>query len=203
MQGYNVIQKMPFNPEKHHRRSIRLKHYDYSQSGLYFVTICAFQKNCWFGEIKDYKMVLNQIGKIVAEEWLNTPNIRTNFQLDEWIIMPNHLHGIVMICNPEKNNLETQDFGIIFEDKKKQKSNSLGVFIGGFKASVTKRINCYRHTYDIPLWQRNYYESVIRDENHLEKVRKYIINNPISWQEDPENIPNKRQKDTLSLDLLF
>jgi REP element-mobilizing transposase RayT len=190
---------MVFDPEKHHRRSIRLKHYDYSQSGLYFVTLCTFQRNCWFGEIKDSQMLPNQIGKIVAEEWLNTPKIRSNVKLDEWIVMPNHFHGIIMIDNPENN----QDFKVITEDIKQRKLKSLGVFIAGFKAAVTRRINTYRNTPDIPLWQRNYYESVIRDENHLEKVRQYIIKNPTSWQEDPDNIPTNQPKDTLSLNLLF
>ena len=88
---------MIFDPEKHHRRSIRLKNYDYSQPGFYFLTICTYKRQSWFGEIKNDRMYLNQIGKIVAEEWLNTPKIRPNFLLDEWVIMPNHLHGIVII----------------------------------------------------------------------------------------------------------
>ena len=88
---------MKFDPEKHHRQSIRLRNYDYSQPGYYFLIICTHKKQCWLGEIKSDQMHLNQIGKIVANEWLNTPKIRPNFQLDEWVIMPNHLHGIVII----------------------------------------------------------------------------------------------------------
>jgi len=91
---------MKFDPEKHHRQSIRLRNYNYSQPGYYFLTICTYKKQCWFGEIKNDRMHLNQIGKIVANEWLNTPKIRPNFQLDEWVIMPNHLHGIVIINEP-------------------------------------------------------------------------------------------------------
>ncbi|MDB9543479.1 hypothetical protein PN472_10030 [Microcystis aeruginosa CS-1036] len=88
---------MTFDPEKHHRRSIRLRNYDYSQPGAYFVTICTYQKQSWFGEIKNGQIYLNQLGKIVADEWLKTCKIRPNFKLDEWVIMPNHFHGIVII----------------------------------------------------------------------------------------------------------
>ena len=88
---------MKFEPEKHHRQSIRLRNYDYSQPKYYFLIICTHKKQCWLGEIKSDQMHLNQIGKIVAREWLHTPKIRPNVQLDQWIIMPNHLHGIVII----------------------------------------------------------------------------------------------------------
>ncbi|NET60864.1 MAG: hypothetical protein F6K47_33430 [Symploca sp. SIO2E6] len=91
---------MKYNPQIHHRRSIRLKDYDYSQSGAYFVTICSNDRQCWFGEILNSQMCLNQLGKIVAQGWLRTPKIRPEVILDEWIIMPNHLHGIIIITNP-------------------------------------------------------------------------------------------------------
>ena len=88
---------MKYNPEYHHRRSIRLQGYNYSQTGIYFVTICTHKRQCLFGEIRNGKMILNQIGKIVAQEWLKSAEIRQEIELDEWIIMPNHLHGIVGI----------------------------------------------------------------------------------------------------------
>ncbi len=90
---------MEYNRHIHHRRSIRLPGFDYRQSGAYFVTLCTHNKEYWFGEIIDSKMHLNQLGKIVAKEWLRTPQIRPETTLDEWVIMPNHLHGIIIITN--------------------------------------------------------------------------------------------------------
>ena len=153
---------MKFDPEKHHRRSIRLKNYDYSQLGYYFLTICTYKRQSWFGEIKNNRMYLNQIGKIVAEEWINTRKIRPKFQLDEWIIMPNHLHGIVII---DENILglgeRNRDILGARNAPLRQEPNSISSFVAGFKSAVTKRINLLRNNRDIPIWQRNYYESII------------------------------------------
>ena len=91
------IHGMKYNRQIHHRRSIRLKEYDYGQPGAYFITICTHNKQCWFGEIHNSRMSLNQFGKIVTQEWLRTAEIRPEVVLDEWIIMPNHLHGIIAI----------------------------------------------------------------------------------------------------------
>ena len=149
---------MKFDPEKHHRQSIRLRNYDYSQPRFYFLTICTYKRQSWFGEIKNDRMYLNQIGKIVAEEWLNTPKIRPNFQLDAWVIMPNHLHGIVII---NEHILETgkgnQDILGARNAPLRQEPNSISSFVAGFKSAVTKRINLLRNNRDIPIWQRNYY----------------------------------------------
>jgi REP element-mobilizing transposase RayT len=90
---------MHYNPDIHHRRNIRLKGYDYSQAGLYFVTICVQNRHCLFGKITDNKMILNEYGKIAYNEWLKTPNIRSNIQLDVFIVMPNHIHGIIVITD--------------------------------------------------------------------------------------------------------
>jgi hypothetical protein len=90
---------MQFDPQKHHRRSTRLKGYDYAQPGAYFVTICTYQRQCWFGDICDGRMCLNHIGYIVAQEWVRSSQIRQEIELDEWVIMPNHLHGIVLITD--------------------------------------------------------------------------------------------------------
>lgn len=220
---------MTFDPEKHHRRSIRLKDYDYSQPGAYFVTLCTYKRQCWFGEIENDRMHLNQIGKIVANEWLRTPKIRPEFQLDEWIIMPNHLHGIVIIVGKSMdgnilgagdvnagildagdintNILDTRDVNTNILGARdaplQQKPNSLSAFIAGFKSAVTKQINLLRHNQDFPIWQRNYYESIIRDEKALTAIREYIFNNPRQWQKDPDNLQNDRHLQELSLDLFF
>lgn len=90
---------MKYNPEKHHRRSIRLRGYDYSQPGAYFITICTKNRVCLFGDVVDGKMVMSPLGKIVADEWIKTGEIRHNVDLDEWVVMPNHFHGILIINN--------------------------------------------------------------------------------------------------------
>jgi REP element-mobilizing transposase RayT len=203
---------MTFDPEKHHRRSIRLKNYDYSQPGYYFLTICTYQRQSWFGEIKNDRMYLNQIGKIVAEEWINTPKIRSNFLLDEWVIMPNHLHGIVII-NENLNLLADRNIShkkILGERNRdilgarnaplRQEPNSISSFVAGFKSAVTKRINLLRDNRDIPIWQRNYYESIIRDENALRVIREYVLNNPFQWKKDPDNQENDLSGQALDLD---
>jgi putative transposase len=224
---------MKFDPEKHHRRSIRLPDYNYAQSGAYFVTICTYQKQCWFGDIKQGKMQINQIGQIVMQEWLKSSEIRQEIELDEWVLMPNHLHGIVWI----KNQAEDQKKGLHSEglhsgglhsgglhsgglhseglhseglhrkplriEKICLKSRSLGSFINGFKCSVTRCINRIRNNSDIPFWQRNYYESVIRDEQHLSNIRQYIYDNPQNWEHDAENPHNNCEWQTMLIDVPF
>jgi REP element-mobilizing transposase RayT len=154
-------------------------------------------------------MYLNQIGKIVANEWLRTPKIRPEFQLDEWIIMPNHLHGIVIIVGNlmDGNILDTRDVNTNILGARnaplQQKPNSLSSFIAGFKSAVTKQINLLRNNQDFPIWQRNYYESIIRDEKALTAIREYILNNPCHWQNDPDNLQNDRHLQELNLDLFF
>ena len=199
---------MTFDPEKHHRRSIRLRNYDYSQPGAYFVTICTYQKQSWFGEIKNGQIYLNQLGKIVADEWLKTCKIRPNFKLDEWVIMPNHFHGIVIIndYSGDDQSLGARDAPLDLGARDaplQQKPNSLSSCIAGLKSAVTKRINLLRQNTDTPIWQRNYYESILRDEKYLAVVREYIINNPKNWPNDRDYLPIDQQSQELYLDLLF
>ncbi|MEO0014714.1 MAG: hypothetical protein RLZZ535_3103 [Cyanobacteriota bacterium] len=181
---------MKYDPDKHHRRSIRLPGYDYSQTGAYFVTICAYQRQCLFGEIIDGQMILNQYGAIVADEWQKSSIIRQEIELDGWVVMPNHFHGIVIIANtvgangrsPVQNNAPVQ-----------MKPKSLSSLMAGFKSITTKKINILRDAPATPLWQRNYYEHIIRDRDAMDKICRYIINNPMSWSIDqlhPDN-PSK------------
>ncbi|BAU67281.1 hypothetical protein STA3757_46920 [Stanieria sp. NIES-3757] len=174
---------MAYNPDKHHRRSIRLKGYDYSQPGAYFITVCAYQRQCIFGDIVDGRMVLNQYGSIVAQtyQWLSQ---RYHYVcLDECIIMPNHLHGIIVItdtpCRGDSRIAPTTN-----NQTHTIKPKSLGRLIGAFKTVSTKQINILRDAPGLPIWQRNYYEHIIRNQNALDRIREYIINNPISWQID-------------------
>jgi putative transposase len=169
---------MKFNSDIHHRRSIRLKGYDYTQNGMYFLTICTYQRECLFGEIINDAMIANQFGVIVHEEWIKSFQIRTETAIDEFIVMPNHLHGIVMIHGNDKKGDQpvAPTMGV--------KKRSIGSFVAGFKSATTKKINIKRKTPGNPVWQRNYHEHIIRNDISLQKLREYIINNPQTWKED-------------------
>jgi putative transposase len=176
---------MPYNPEKHHRRSMRLKGYDYSAAGAYFITLCTYRRQCLFGEIMDGAMHLNLYGKIAKEEWIQSSIIRQEIELDEWIIMPDHMHGIVMITD---HNADARAHGRVPLPPKPfislRQPQSISSFMAGFKSAVTKRINILRDTPGTPVWQRNYHERIIRDELALNNIRRYIQMNPIHWKSD-------------------
>jgi REP element-mobilizing transposase RayT len=177
-----------FAPARHHRRSIRLKGYDYTAAGAYFVTLVTHQRGCIFGEIVADEMWLNALGEIVAEEWERTPTIRAEMELDEWVVMPNHIHGIVVITTVGVG----ADVGADGRPPLQRAPKSLGAFVAGFKSVVTKRINEHRATPGQPVWQRNYYEHIIRNEAALAHLRAYIHNNPLKWALDNDN-PNHRE----------
>ncbi len=187
------------------RRSIRLRDFDYSQTGAYFVTLCAWNKECLFGDVVDNEMRLNDFGRIVVREWSRTHEIRKEIALDEFCVMPNHIHGIISIvgangCSPEicspgtprvqhivgANGCLSEPSGRSAESPLRMKSKSVSSFIAGYKSSVTKQINEIRHTPGTPVWQRNYYERVIRNEDELCRIRQYIRNNPLKWKSDNE-----------------
>ncbi|MBI3585745.1 MAG: transposase [Ignavibacteriales bacterium] len=169
------------------RRSIRLRKYDYSQEGGYYITICTFNKQCVFGEIVGGKMILSDVGNIVKDEWLKTPIIRPDIELGEFVIMPNHFHGVIILINNSRGTLQraptNEQFG-------KPTSNSIPTIVRLFKSAVTKRVNQLRNTPRIPVWQRNYWEHVIRNEDDLRRINEYIINNVVQWEYDEEN-PDK------------
>ena len=186
--------------KKYHRRSIRLKGYDYSQEGSYFLTIRASQGKNLFGDIINGEMVLNEYGIIVRDEWLKTEIIRTEIVLDEYVIMPNHFHAIVSICRDDRigvGNRPVADTNTLVADTITAatytncslikslpggpKPKSIGALVSGFKSVVTKRVNEIRQTPGCPVWLRNYYEHIIRNEEDLNRIRQYIINNPAKW----------------------
>jgi len=179
---------MKYDSKKHHRRSIRLKGYDYSQPGGYYVTVVTYNRECLFGEIVDGKMILNELGRIVYDEWIKTAEIRDEIELDEFIIMPNHIHGIIFIVDNRRGNRRVGAHGCA---PLRRQPKSIGSIMAGFKSAVTKRLNKFRKTPGTPVWQRNYWEHIIRAENDLNKIREYIINNPLQWELDDEN-PDKR-----------
>ena len=181
---------MRYKQEKGERRSIRLTNYDYAQAGAYFVTICTFQRHCLMGEILMGAMDLSKIGQIVNEEWLRSPEIRTGVKLDIFQIMPNHIHGIVIFAQPAPDD---NCVGAHSRAPLSRQPRSLGSLVAGFKSASTKRINQLRGTPGLPVWQRNYYERVIRDDRDLDAIRHYIVENPAKWAEDSENPRNSRR----------
>jgi REP element-mobilizing transposase RayT len=161
------------NAPKYRRGSIRIKGYDYSGDAGYFITICAYEKINTFGEIVNSGMVLNELGKMVRDEWLKTGDLRKNVELDEFVIMPDHFHGIIHLCRGTARRAPTSErFG-------NPVSGSIPTIIRSFKSAVTKRINEHRNTPGRYVWQRNYYEHIIRNDIELNEKRQYIKNNPI------------------------
>ena len=281
---------MPYDRFKHHRRSIRLKGYDYAAIGAYYITICVWGRECLLGEIIDDKMVLNEFGRIVYDEWAITPEKRTNIILDVFVVMPNHLHGIFIItenrggigldgkvgksygddpghaeenrtenpgCMGEIHGVNPRCKGVLRVDESgyaenhaghprckgvlrvdesgyaenhaghprckgvlqyaptytykctshtpththishtshmsdglRSPSQTVGAVVRGFKGAVTKRINQLCGAPGSPVWQRNYYERIIRNQNEFDRIRRYIINNPANWNKDIEHPSN-------------
>jgi len=182
---------------KNHRRSIRLKGYDYTRAGAYFVTICTKDRACLFGDVADGVMRLNQMGHIVRQCWLAIPNHVPHVLLDEFVVMPNHVHGILVIM-PTHDVGATHASPLQNDDTPTRprgpQPQSVASIVGSFKSAATKRINHHRGTPGAPVWQRNYYEHIIRDDESLNLIRNYIADNPLRWQIDAEN-PN-----TISVD---
>ena len=205
-----------YNPQKHHRRSIRLQGYDYSQEGLYFITICCQDRAHLFGEIVDGKMILNDAGLQAKKSWQDIPNHFPNAVLHEYIIMPNHIHGIIEFVganqyspnnnspnngspnqtfsdngNDVENNDKAKDLEFVNRTKNfsplpnatwRSPSKTIGSVIRGFKIGVTKWMR--NNTTVVNVWQRNYYDHIIRNEQDYERISEYIKNNPILWKED-------------------
>jgi REP element-mobilizing transposase RayT len=190
---------MKYNPQIHHRQSIRLKGYDYTQPGAYFVTFCTYQRAEIFGQVIDGEMKLSALGEIVREEWLRSAEIRKEIRLfeDEFMIMPNHLHGINWIVESvgadgvrpfiSSGRTASAPTGVSLW----RAPRSLGSFIAGFKASVTSRAE--RELNMTGIWQRNYYDHIIRNDRELTNIRWYIRNNPLNWQLDRDNAQNLRK----------
>ena len=191
---------MKYDPEIHHRRSIRLQGYDYSRAGAYFVTICTQNRECLLGNIGDGEMRLNEAGRIVADSWIWLATQYDHVELDEWVIMPNHIHGIIVIADDDRGgpvvggtHRSTHDGwgGSRTAPTGTGKRKPIGRLVGAYKTVSTKRINVLRATPGAKLWQRNYWEHIIRNEPELNRIREYIQNNPAQWQSDRLRIPSK------------
>jgi REP element-mobilizing transposase RayT len=188
---------MPYNSHIHHRRSVRLKGYDYSQEGLYFVTICCQDKICRFGKIVDGEMVLNENGKIAYDEWIKLEERYLQAAFDVFQIMPNHIHGIIAI-NDVGATLAvaplavTQngaiDDNIVFAERATARvAPTVGNIVGAYKSLVmTKCLELYKSKNEQmgKFWQRSYYEHIIRNEKACHHICDYILYNPIQWKDD-------------------
>lgn len=194
---------MKYDPQKHHRRSIRLKGYDYTQQGAYFITLCAHQRECLFGDIANGEMQTNQIGEIVITCWTQLATHFRNIELDAFVIMPNHIHGIVVIVhNPariaddaRRGKALADAAGLSDADANANalplqntphgtQPRSLNAIVQNFKSITARHIHKIPTHADRPIWQRNYYEHIIRNDAALERIRVYIENNPMNWQTD-------------------
>lgn len=202
---------MTFNPEIHHRHSIRLPNYDYSQPGYYFVTICAHERECLFGDPENNIIVLNEIGMLVKKKWDDLPGHFPGIELDQMVIMPNHLHGIIIISDHRRGNTNHPpiladmiglsrgdgvfppfpiaitkigpDQGAMTAPLRNGKT--LGQMIAWFKYESTKEINrMITGNPEAKIWQRNFYDRIIRDDEELNRIRNYIATNPETWEKD-------------------
>ncbi|MFA4910834.1 MAG: transposase [Desulfobacteria bacterium] len=176
---------MKYNPDIHQRRSIRLKGYDYSQAGIYYVTICTKDRECLFGNIVNFNMELSTLGKIVEQEWHEILKRFPDVELDAFVIMPNHIHGIIIVWATivvAQNNRAGA-----------RPAPTIGKIIGTFKSLCIHDWLGYVKENGLgtvgKFWQRNYYEHIIRNETELDKIREYIITNPLNWESD-ENYTN-------------
>jgi REP element-mobilizing transposase RayT len=165
--------RMPYDPERHHRRSVRIPGYDYSQPGWCFVTVCTHLREPLFGDLERGRMRLTAFGEIVVDTWFQIDVVDEHLALDEFFLMPDHLHGIIIITDQTPRGAPT-----------------LGCIVARFKSHSARRINRQRGTPGAPVWQRSFYEHVIRNERDLERIRKYIANNRWRWPED-EDLPGK------------
>jgi putative transposase len=190
---------MKFDPDIHHRRSVRLGWYDYSGAGAYFVTICVHGRECLFGEVADGSMRLNPAGEIVRVAWDGLPERFPNVTMDIFMIMPNHFHGIIIINDVGaplaapgfESELQGRDAASSAEDKgAASDAPTLGKIMRTFKSISAINVNRLLDRQDRPLWQRNYYERVIRSERELAGIREYILNNSMKWEQDEENPVN-------------
>jgi REP element-mobilizing transposase RayT len=191
---------MRYDPQHHHRRSIRLQEYDYGQVGVYFITICTRDRVCLFGEVVDGQLRLNAAGRFVETCWEGIPDHFPNVELDAFVVMPNHVHGLIVITPHDVGaRLDgagsrsdgvgarhavplpgTEQFG-------KPVSGSVPTIVRSFKSAVTKRIRQMVGDPEAIIWQRNYYEHIVRDAASLNHIRQYIRENPVRWAADREH----------------
>lgn len=178
---------MPTPDRAFRRRSIRLPDWDYRSSGPYFITLCARDGHCVFGEILERRMVPNDLGRLVEKLWLETSRIRPGVVLDAHVLMPNHFHAIVILPKDSSAGAHSR------APEHGRGPRSLGSLVAGFKAAVTSRARLEGLLPWHPLWQRNYHERIIRSPLALDRVRGYVLANPRRWNSDPEHPTSSRR----------
>ncbi len=192
-----------YEVERVRRRSLRLPAYDYAQAGAYFITICTRNRERVLGEVVDGRMRPNEFGDLAGHTWEGLPRHYPGVRLDAWVVMPNHLHGILMLDDAGSERVQRVDSipdhtGVRGEEVvggapraglKPAPTSRHGVpeIVRGFKTFSARRINVLRGTVGVPFWQRGYFEHVVRDQSGLDRIRRYIEENPLRWDIDPEN----------------
>ena len=191
---------IPYDPDKHHRRSVRLRGYDYALAGAYFVTNCTHARECLLGTVLDGRMILSKYGSAVQDCWNDLPRHYGHVVLDEMVIMPNHVHGIIILTPPD---VATSSVGaglpVLAGPGKpapntesalaQAKRHGLPEIVRALKTHSSRRINELRLTHSADVWQRNYHDRIIRNDRQLQAIRGYIRSNADHWAEDPES-PN-------------
>jgi putative transposase len=158
-----------------------LREFDYSQIGAYFVTICTARRLCLLGDIQDGEVRLSPVGQVARLRWQDLPKHALGLTLDAWVVMPNHLHGIIVLPGSAVTGAPCANL------PSGPKPGSLGAAIGGFKSAVSREIAASHLSPIEPLWQRNDYERVIRNDQELDAIRRYIADNPFRWDDDPDH----------------
>jgi putative transposase len=163
------------------RKNLRLRGYDYSRPGVYFITICTTKHRSLFGDVRGGQIICNDAGNAVAEIWANLPQRFPIVALDSFVVMPNHVHGVVVFNNPGiKQNLGAASSA-------PTTLVALGRVVRAFKSETAIRVNAILKTSGHPVWQRNYFEHIVRSGRDLDEIRQYIHDNPTRWESDPEN----------------
>ena len=157
----------------------RLKGWDYSRPGLYFITMVTHERQCIFGEIQAGRVVYSPMGEIVKDEWLRSFDLREELFCHDWVIMPNHIHAIMEIKKIPDKKPVIKNPGIAYRP-----SRSISSIVAGFKSATTKRINQYRNTPGAGVWQARFHDHIIRDDAGYQKIREYIQTNPRHWRDD-------------------
>lgn len=186
---HGKVQIMTLYKNKYRIESARLPGWNYSFPGAYFITICAKNRNCYFGNISDGKMNLSEMGKIANQYWTEIPDHFNNIRLDEFVVMPNHIHGILVIGNANNNRhpnvVQTPNLGVCTVDMDARndlwKSGTIGVIINQYKRICTIRIHKSNPEF---AWQPRFHDRIIRNENELNRIRQYIVDNPKRWEKD-------------------
>ena len=180
---------MSYDPRRHHRHSIRLKGYDYSLSGAYFITICVNHGQCELGAINDAEICLSSYGQIAAVTWEGLPEHYLHIELDAFVVMPNHVHGIIVLADTVPSTTKPLEVGAGLRPvpTSSVKRPGLPEIIRACKSFSARRINQGKGIQGQPFWQRNYYEHIIRNERAYFAIREYILSNPVNWGADKLN----------------